>query len=120
MSTSFFFFFLMIRRPPRSTLFPYTTLFRSYDVCIVGSGAGGGMAAYMLTKAGAEVVVLEAGGPWDNAKDSAMLNRPYESPRRGKSTTNRPLGEVDACIRGGGNPRGAGTPGAGDDDDLGG
>src|SRR6476620_12409805 len=30
----FFFFFLMIRRPPRSTLFPYTTLFRS------GSGVG--------------------------------------------------------------------------------
>src|SRR2546429_2561142 len=27
-----FFFFLMIRRPPRSTLFPYTTLFRSLDV----------------------------------------------------------------------------------------
>src|SRR3989442_11936336 len=29
LSVSFFFFFLMIRRPPRSTLFPYTTLFRS-------------------------------------------------------------------------------------------
>src|SRR5690348_17518763 len=29
MFTSFLFFFLMIRRPPRSTLFPYTTLFRS-------------------------------------------------------------------------------------------
>src|SRR2546428_12285964 len=29
-SPFFFFFFLMIRRPPRSTLFPYTTLFRSY------------------------------------------------------------------------------------------
>src|SRR5436305_12711668 len=28
----YFFFFLMIRRPPRSTLFPYTTLFRSADV----------------------------------------------------------------------------------------
>src|SRR2546421_6434303 len=28
----FFFFFLMIRRPPRSTLFPYTTLFRSQHV----------------------------------------------------------------------------------------
>src|SRR3712207_8774111 len=27
-----FFFFLMIRRPPRSTLFPYTTLFRSVDL----------------------------------------------------------------------------------------
>src|SRR5216684_4922176 len=29
LTLSFFFFFLMIRRPPRSTLFPYTTLFRS-------------------------------------------------------------------------------------------
>src|SRR5256885_14389233 len=29
----FFFFFLMIRRPPRSTLFPYTTLFRSLLWC---------------------------------------------------------------------------------------
>src|SRR2546426_7766376 len=28
----FFFFFLMIRRPPRSTLFPYTTLFRSLEL----------------------------------------------------------------------------------------
>src|SRR2546427_11742017 len=31
-----FFFFLMIRRPPRSTLFPYTTLFRSGDVADLG------------------------------------------------------------------------------------
>src|SRR5258707_4991730 len=30
-STSYLFFFLMIRRPPRSTLFPYTTLFRSSE-----------------------------------------------------------------------------------------
>src|SRR3989442_10695731 len=30
----FFFFFLMIRRPPRSTLFPYTTLFRSGSGCL--------------------------------------------------------------------------------------
>src|SRR2546422_7370641 len=29
-----FFFFLMIRRPPRSTLFPYTTLFRSLDLVV--------------------------------------------------------------------------------------
>src|SRR3989337_1158524 len=34
MSFSFFFFFLMIRRPPRSTLFPYTTLFRSRRSCV--------------------------------------------------------------------------------------
>src|SRR2546426_6899103 len=33
---SFFFFFLMIRRPPRSTLFPYTTLFRSPSMNMVG------------------------------------------------------------------------------------
>src|SRR5262245_66121553 len=30
----FFFFFLMIRRPPRSTLFPYTTLFRSGHIAL--------------------------------------------------------------------------------------
>src|ERR1022692_3120054 len=34
---SFFFFFLMIRRPPRSTLFPYTTLFRSPWSSCLGS-----------------------------------------------------------------------------------
>src|SRR5256885_8148115 len=32
----FFFFFLMIRRPPRSTLFPYTTLFRSTVISATG------------------------------------------------------------------------------------
>src|SRR3712207_8180614 len=39
---SFFFFFLMIRRPPRSTLFPYTTLFRSDggEQAVVGRDAG--------------------------------------------------------------------------------
>ena len=33
------------------------------------------MAAYALTQAGANVVMLEAGEWWDNAKDSAMLRR---------------------------------------------
>src|SRR3979411_3393011 len=33
-----FFFFLMIRRPPRSTLFPYTTLFRSYHPASLANG----------------------------------------------------------------------------------
>src|SRR3989441_13100427 len=33
----FLFFFLMIRRPPRSTLFPYTTLFRSFEENLKGS-----------------------------------------------------------------------------------
>src|SRR3712207_8174678 len=36
---TFCFFFLMIRRPPRSTLFPYTTLFRSFqnDACLTST-----------------------------------------------------------------------------------
>ena len=74
----------------------------TYDVAIVGSGAGGGMAAYQLTKAGAKVVMLEAGSWWDNAdpKYSAMLKMPYDSPRRGASTPDRPFGEWDACIGG--------------------
>ena len=73
---------------------------KTYDVCIVGSGAGGGMAAYVLTQAGADVVMLEAGGMWDLAKDSAMLEWPYDSPRRGASTKDHPFGEFDGCIGG--------------------
>src|SRR5688500_1851209 len=72
----------------------------TYDVCIVGSGAGGGMAAYMLTRAGANVVMLEAGRPWDHVEDSEMLAWPYDSPRRGASTVERPFGEFDACVGG--------------------
>src|SRR5688572_31928465 len=34
-----FFFFLMIRRPPRSTLFPYTTLFRSAEIRVPSSSS---------------------------------------------------------------------------------
>lgn len=71
-----------------------------YDVCIVGSGAGGGMAAYMLAKAGAKVVVLEAGQMWTPATDGAMLKWPYDSPRRGASTKDKPFGEFDGCIGG--------------------
>ncbi|HEX6943789.1 MAG TPA: GMC family oxidoreductase [Gemmatimonadaceae bacterium] len=73
-----------------------------YDVCIVGSGAGGGMAAHRLALGGARVVLLEAGGWWDNttSNNSAMLRWPYQTPNRGASTPDRPFGEFDACVGG--------------------
>src|SRR2546423_13088433 len=58
------------------------------------------MAAYALTRAGVNVTVLEAGVPWDNTTDSAMLTWPYNSPRRGASTKEKPFGEFDGCVGG--------------------
>ena len=58
------------------------------------------MAAYTLTKAGANVVMLEAGPEWYSTRDSTMLRWNYDSPRRGASTPERPFGEFDACIGG--------------------
>src|SRR3712207_9230971 len=52
-----FFFFLMIRRPPRSTLFPYTTLFRSCRVEIDGSGEAGNPHRHIV------IALLEPIGP---------------------------------------------------------
>ena len=73
---------------------------QSYDVCIVGSGAGGGMAAYVLTQAGLKVVVLEAGPWYDPAKNVTQLKWPWESPRRGAGTSFRPFGDFDAAYGG--------------------
>lgn len=73
-----------------------------YDVIIVGSGAGGGMATKILSEAGLSIAVVEAGGDFDPAKeeDRTQLRWPWESPRRGAGTRIRPFGDFDAAIGG--------------------
>ena len=73
---------------------------KDYDVCIVGSGAGGGMAAYVLANAGIKVVILEAGPLYDPAKNVTQLKWPWESPRRGASSPLRGFGDFDAAYGG--------------------
>src|SRR3712207_918801 len=53
-----FFFFLMIRRPPRSTLFPYTTLFRSVLNKLFASGFFGTGLSSLLTAAGIDTLII--------------------------------------------------------------
>ena len=73
---------------------------KEYDVVIVGSGAGGGMAAYMLANQGLKVCLLEAGADYDPAKNVTQLKNPWDSPRRGASTHFRPFGDFDASYWG--------------------
>lgn len=73
---------------------------KSYDVVIVGSGAGGGMAAYTLANAGMKVCLIEAGPMYNPQKNVTQLKNPWDSPRRGAGTKFRPFGDFDACYCG--------------------
>jgi choline dehydrogenase-like flavoprotein len=54
----------------------------------------------VLSQAGANVVMLEAGPMWDSATDSAMFKWPYDTPRRGAAIPERQFGEFDAALGG--------------------
>jgi choline dehydrogenase-like flavoprotein len=54
------------------------------------------MAAKVLTEAGANVLMLEAGAMFDTRRDSKMMAWPYQSPRRGLPVPERQFGEFDA------------------------
>lgn len=72
-----------------------------YDVIVVGSGAGGGMSCYVLTKAGFKVLLLEAGRDYDPETETPMFDIPAEAPLRGVGTPEKPFGYYDATIDGG-------------------
>ena len=72
-----------------------------YDVIVVGSGAGGGMAALMLALNGVKVLMIEAGRNYDAVKEAPMFHTPEMAPLRGASTRDRHYGYYDATVDGG-------------------
>jgi choline dehydrogenase-like flavoprotein len=80
---------------------PATAADNSYDVIVVGSGAGGGQTAYTLTMDGARVLMLEAGRKYDPATETPMFQTPELAPLRGDGTIDKPFGFYDATIDGG-------------------
>lgn len=64
---------------------------KTYDVCIIGSGAGGGTAAKILTEGGLNVVMLEAGPPVNPEKDYKEHVWPYQLPHRGAGVGGKAL-----------------------------
>ena len=80
---------------------PVSTAAFESDVIIVGSGAGGGMAAWALTRAGIKVLMLEAGRDYDPVRENTMLKWNHEAPLRASSTPDKHFGYYDATANGG-------------------
>lgn len=72
-----------------------------YDAIVVGSGAGGGMTAYILAMSGLNVLMLEAGRDYDPLKETPMFQTEAEAPLRGAGTSAKPFGFYDATVDGG-------------------
>jgi choline dehydrogenase-like flavoprotein len=72
-----------------------------YEVIVVGSGAGGAMAAYTLTKAGHKVLMLEAGRDYDPKTETPMFKRNGEAPLMGAGNVDKDFGFYDATADGG-------------------
>lgn len=66
-----------------------------YDVCIIGSGAGGGTAAKVLTEGGLNVVMLEAGPRLNPENDFKEHVWPYELPHRGADIGGRRRNQIN-------------------------
>ena len=66
-----------------------------YDVCIIGSGAGGGTAAKVLTEGGLNVVMLEAGPLLNPRTDYKEHVWPYQLPHRGADIGGRARHELN-------------------------
>jgi len=73
----------------------------SYDVIVVGSGAGGGQTAYTLAMEGVKVLMLEAGRNYDPVKETPMFQTNDQAPLRGTSTPDKPFGFYDSTVDGG-------------------
>src|SRR5437762_6807124 len=103
----FFFFFLMIRRPPRSTLFPYTTLFRS-QLATKRKGWGHSSwleGAKMARQAGAKTLVLFRSEEHTSELQSPMylvcrllLEKKKKKKKNHKKLNSQPLRIVTAFI----------------------
>ena len=75
--------------------------YTDFDAVVVGSGAGGAMAAYVLTKQGHKVLMLEAGRDYDPKTETPMFKTNGQAPLLGAGNVDKDFGFYDATVDGG-------------------